>query len=163
MQGLRIGSRHAQLDDVVLCAGHTQSRMPRFQGRISHRLTKLGPCISCISSLCALGSQDPAQLSQRLHSPCGDLQPSDTPLTAGTTGRYLLHVSGWSSCVEATCRMRPPPGTGWGPLNWPSWASELALARATRISWAACLFSALPPHFCRAAEGTSGVAPRQEW
>ena len=47
-----------------------------------------------------------------------------------------------------TWRMRPPPGTGWGPLNWPSWASELALARATRISWAACLFSGLPPHFC---------------
>lgn len=25
--------------------------------------------------------------------------------------------------VALACRMRPPPGTGWGPLNWPSCAS----------------------------------------
>jgi hypothetical protein len=41
-----------------------------------------------------------------------------------------------------------PPGTGCGPLNCPSCASLFALARATRIFWAASQFSCLPVQVC---------------
>lgn len=47
--------------------------------------------------------------------------------------------------VLRACRIRPPPAAGWGPVYLPSWASELALARLLRISWAFCLLSGLPP------------------
>ena len=46
------------------------------------------------------------------------------------------------------CRMRPPPGTGWGPLNRPSCAWPLARASCDRMSCAAAQFSRLPAHVC---------------
>jgi hypothetical protein len=61
---------------------------------------------------------------------------------------YTLHTPLYLPAppVRSACRMRPPPGTGCGPLNCPSCASLLALASLTRISWAAAQFSFLPPH-----------------
>ena len=50
------------------------------------------------------------------------------------------------------CRMRPPPGTGCGPLKRPSCAWPLARASCDRMSCAAAQFSRLPAHVCARRE-----------
>ena len=44
--------------------------------------------------------------------------------------------------------MRPPPGTGCGPLKRPSCAWPFARASCDRMSCAAAQFSRLPAHVC---------------